>query len=791
VPLLLLTLCLGPATQPPRPQHSTLELTRPDHQQRQFIEEIQNPCATMFGFKDKKDVRAATGTLFPTPKTSTSSHATSCKPFEKVVNLGKDICHSFATTLGRKTSEKPSSTNQSNSPIRLPSDTPTATTLSHHTSEVCNTGPPSRSSLTSTAPTDHSLPRLDCGDTFFVPGISPSLESHSNLKHPPTQAQDGLSVRLLEPNAYELPTKSVDQAEGEISALPEQPAVKKEKTHRLRRYVKAACKKLDFSRFMDLRFSKLNPDKPGRNDSAVGSGTLSDAEKGKRGESANTNKDVSDEGDGPRCDFKTIEAIPDAKYRELIKACDLSSSPTTTVEVVRRAKGTFNAATFVTVCEGEQTRKYVVRVPGHGTFAHWTEADSYVLKNEAQLIEYIRKNTTAPVAQVIHYSTGHDNALGFPYILMTMLPGTQANNIWFPEDYPCVESDLFQHADVPPPHIEKKRLKFLRSLARVMIQIQTLKFEAIGAPTFDDDGNLIGVGPTCHWTYKDGDESFKRPPAATTEEYIRARVKAKMKQMNDKILEDILKNDDWDEDDGREASGVQAILGIIFRQPAFRGQSGETFTLHHHDLDLQNILCDEEGNVTGIIDWDNAIAAPRCIGATAVPMFLRNDWFPPYALGLEIPPCMAWNYEHYREIYAAAIAEASDAEPAEFTLKSGLYQAAVAAVTQGGDADSLIDKLLREIPHCRVDYWQFVRGMGRGGWDSARALLQTHFARIFEPVMPPEGLLEALDEELEMQTTWWSCCDELIDFYEAEKGINGEEEEDAEELPHDTTAVSG
>ncbi|KAH6852936.1 kinase-like domain-containing protein [Alternaria rosae] len=589
----------------------------------------------MFGFKNKKGVRAATATLFSTPKTPTSSHATSCNPFEKVVNIGKDICHSFSTTLGRKTSEEPSSIDQSNSPIRLPSNTPTATTLSHHTSEVCNNDPPSRSSSKSTAPTDHSLPYLEYGETFFVPG------------------------------------------------------------------------------------------------------TLPDADKDKHCERANSNKEDSDDDGGPRCDFKTIEAVPDAKYRELIKACDLSSSPTTTVDVVRRTKGTYNAATFVTVSEGEQTRKYVVRVPGHGTLAHWQKEDTYVLKNEAQLIEYIRKNTTAPVAQVIHYSTGHDNALGFPYILMTMLPGTPANNIWFPEDYPSVDSHLiFQHADVPPPHIEKKRLTLLRSLAQVMIQIQTLKFDAIGAPNFDDDGNLTGIGPTCHWTHKDGDEAFKRPPAATTEDLI------------------------------------------LHRQPAFRGSPGETFTLHHNDLDLQNILCDDEGNVTGIIDWDNAIAAPRCIGATAVPMFLRSDWFPEYTFGLGIPPCMAWNYEHYREIYAAAIAEASDAENAEFTIKSGLYQAAVAAVTQGGDADNLISKLLREIPHCRVNYWEFIRGLGQGGWVSAQSLLETHLARIFEPAMPPEGLLEALDKELEIQTTWWSCCDELIDFYEVEKGVKGDEEDD-------------
>ncbi|KAI4680357.1 uncharacterized protein J4E84_008005 [Alternaria hordeiaustralica] len=755
----------------------------------EHLERNQYTFTPMFDFKNKKGGRAATTTL---PSTANTSDATLRSPLERVFKIGKAIKYSLSTTLGRKTSEEPSLTNQSNSPIRLPSDTPTATTGSSHTSEACDTDPNSPSSSKSTAATERSLPRLSCGENFFVPGISLSPELRSDPERSPIQKQDSLSVHSPVLIACEVPINTVIQTEGEISAKPKQLPVKKEKTLRFPGCLKAFWKKIAFTQHRASRPSNSDSNKPKHNDAAIDSGTFPGANKDKYCQSANTNKDVSDEGDGPRCDFKTIEAIPDAKYRELIKACDLSSSPTTTVEVVRRAKGTFNAATFVTVCEGEQTRKYVVRVPGHGTRAHWQEEDSYVLKNEAQLIEYIRKNTNAPVAQVIDYSTGHDNALGFPYILMTMLPGTPANNIWFPEDYPSVDNDLFQHADVPPPHIEKKRLKFLRSLARAMIELQTLKFEAIGAPNFDDDGNFIGIGPTCHCTYEDGDEVFKRPPAATTEEYIRARFGAKIRQMMADNRERLL-NDTWEEDDGREERGVRDILYFIFyHQSVFRGQPGETFTLHHDDLDLQNILCDDEGNVTGIIDWDNAMAAPRCIGATAVPMFLRSDWFPEYTFGLDKSPYMAWNHEHYREIYAAAIAEASDAENAEFTLKSGLYQAAVAAVTQGGYAEGLIDKLLREIPHCRLNYWTFIRGLGRGGWVSAENMLKTQFARIFEPVMPPEGLLEALDQELEMQTTWWSCCDELLDLYEAEKGVKEEEEEeeDAEEFPHNTAVVS-
>jgi hypothetical protein len=245
-------------------------------------------------------------------------------------------------------------------------------------------------------------------------------------------------------------------------------------------------------------------------------------------------------------------------------------------------------------------------------------------------------------------------------------------------------------------------------------------------------------------------------------------MKAKVKQLNGR-------RDPCDSESSFKCNGTRTLLTLIFAQPAFHGPVDETFTLHHNDLDLQNILVDDEGKVTGIIDWDNAIAAPRCIDATAVPMFLRNDWFPNYTFGLQVPPCMAWNYQHYREIYAAAMIEAGTVDDAKFTLKSGLYQAAVAVVTAGGDEEDLLPKLLREIPHCRVDPDEFVKGLGMGAWHSAMRMLETHFARIFEPELPPAGLLEALDAELEVQTTWWSCCDELLAFYETEKPVRGSE----------------
>jgi hypothetical protein len=52
---------------------------------------------------------------------------------------------------------------------------------------------------------------------------------------------------------------------------------------------------------------------------------------------------------------------------------------------------------------------------------------------------------------------------------MTKLPGKTAWAIWFDQPYdPVVANYAFRTADVPSVETEKKRLTFLRSLARIM-----------------------------------------------------------------------------------------------------------------------------------------------------------------------------------------------------------------------------------------------------------------------------------------------------------------------------------
>jgi hypothetical protein len=314
---------------------------------------------------------------------------------------------------------------------------------------------------------------------------------------------------------------------------------------------------------------------------------------------------------------------------------------------------------------------------------------------------------------------------------MACIGGKDAYSVWF--DKPYDPKIAWKTADEPSEELELKRINFLRSLARIMSSLQQLQFARIGYPSMDEALSNTAraahpVGHSYHFLpTEDLHKPTERPAFATTQQFIAHGMITAF------------------EPDAGSSAGNRKIMEIVFTQPVFNPtNSHKTFTLHQNDLDLQNILVDRDGNVTGIIDWDGAYAAPRCIGASAVPKFLRNDWYPAYCNGLDKSPHMGWNTDHCRQKYATELLEASaDNVDVQFTTKSAMYQAAVDAVFEDGNASDFVNKLLREIPGLRMSPQNIKAGLAEG-WPAGEKMLRREIARIFAPEMPKAEYLQRI-----------------------------------------------
>jgi hypothetical protein len=451
----------------------------------------------------------------------------------------------------------------------------------------------------------------------------------------------------------------------------------------------------------------------------------------------------SDESQAPldRQEWDVIRQIPNSKFVLLLQSVLQGLLSSTCIisdcRVVARFGGGFNHIAAMVVKEDTQTTRYIIRVPAIGTASRWQQGDVHNMRCEMALLKHLRQHTNIPVPEVLAFSENLDSIIGAPFCLMKHLPGKPAHNVWFEDNK--VRNHIT--ANCISPKTEAKRQNLLRTLAQAMSELQTLSFNKIGAPDLTvppSPGGSLNVTHSYRWTnpsamkpedLETSAQIYQYGPFDSSTEYMTSTIDTAWPAIPDPELAD-------DPETQNILFGIRKILDIVYDQEPFDHSStgdttyeDETFVLRHPDLEFQNILVDDDGNVTGIIDWEGCLAVPRCVGYASVPDFLRRDWLK--GTSLREQPYMCWTLQNYRQIYADAM-RATGTPDAKYTAKSAMYRAVVDAVSSGAPMD-LIVKLFRQIPGLRtVDVEEFEELLG-AGWTKAEQFLEMEMRRLFEP----------------------------------------------------------
>jgi hypothetical protein len=448
-----------------------------------------------------------------------------------------------------------------------------------------------------------------------------------------------------------------------------------------------------------------------------------------------------------RHDWAPIRAIPDKKFKKVVLQFVDSSDDLELedVNVLARFEGGFHHVVILRVFDEITENDYVVKVPAIGTAARWQLGDAHNMCAEADLMTYLYEHTEIPVPEVIASEENLENNLGAPYILMRRVPGDPAYKLWF-EDMSCRNHITTSRIS---PETEAKRINMLRSLATVMAQLQALEFDCIGMPIFTDGSrkqppravHTFRWKPDALLTPEDinsDTQIYEYGPFLSTSEYMSAKLDSRWPLHS-------AADENFSGGYRELRAGIRKVLDIVFshpitntsKSPTANTDDPETFVLRHPDLDFQNILVDDNGNVTGIIDWDGCLAVPRCIGYASVPEFLRHDWLPGFDL-LDTPH-MGYQLEHYRQIYADAMAE-TGCPDARFTQKSAMYNAIGDLFNCQGNPADLVMKILLDIPSLRrTNLDQFLMFLGDDDiWPEAEEWLTKEIGKLLEssPVPP-------------------------------------------------------
>ncbi|KAI3324256.1 kinase-like domain-containing protein [Xylariaceae sp. AK1471] len=267
--------------------------------------------------------------------------------------------------------------------------------------------------------------------------------------------------------------------------------------------------------------------------------------------------------------------------------------PNTSGTLIARISGSYNI-TYVIELENV---KLVVRVPATGWGSGLTHAAADAMESQVATIRLIRSNTTIPVPEIYALDTSVNNEIGAPYLCMSFIPGKPVSEVWF--DYSgTLPRDEF-------------RLRILTSLSQTMAQFSCFSFDQMGSIMKSRSGSTV-IGPSFDWDEKE-DGSLQ---VTTSGPYDSASV-----FLDQNLIEGSSENGHaW----SKAAAKVLEVMLDCLPAP----DSPSSFVLCPPDFDSQNVLVDDEGTVTGLIDWDLAQTMPRFVGYARYPGWITRDWDP-------------------------------------------------------------------------------------------------------------------------------------------------------------------
>lgn len=380
--------------------------------------------------------------------------------------------------------------------------------------------------------------------------------------------------------------------------------------------------------------------------------------------------DTQDEDDAPPGWWGTTKDIEESRILKLAREyIDPNGELNGGCFLRWKKSGTFNTAYIVQFLGGNTASdRLVIRIPHYAN--QWQgpqKPDAYAMRSWVLTTKYIKRYTGLPIPEVLAYDITTDNIIGLPYVIMECLEGTPLCEEWWSL---AGSGPLKEDAGVSyEPTLEAKRQKILVSIAKTMAKFQDIpSFAEAGMLRFtkDDEDALdpdIGGMYRAKAGIHDYDGSFEHE-TEWEHQYYDSYKKYR------RLLQSWWEKNDSGFDNGalrRCFLGMLRVLRTIVelnptatRRPT--QAAAEEFVLCPPDFDWQNVMIDDDCNVTGLLDWDYCYTQPSYLGWVSPPLFLQRDWdaCKPWSGAVGDTPA---DVARYRKDYAAYLKQASGNHP--------------------------------------------------------------------------------------------------------------------------------
>ena len=319
--------------------------------------------------------------------------------------------------------------------------------------------------------------------------------------------------------------------------------------------------------------------------------------------------------------------------------------------------GSFN---LVYVLEFSDDVKWVARFPVQGTRIQDSGIDK--MNTDYSSLRYIRKAYGIPTPEVYTWETTCES-VGVPFALMSFVTGESVCYRWLDRDWIT----------------EEKKLKILTNLAHIMARLQQPKFNKIGTLRFSSENKFSHIG--CDHQVIEDEETF----------HTDGTMQVNMTGPYNNLEEWLDFNDPYEDvpESARWGKGCLEVMKLALESVPPYLRRSDRCEIDFFDYNYQNILIDDNCNITAIFDWDGIRSAPQGIGCTRYPSWITRDWDPGSydppedgnwdASDEDSPKQLSGYRKHYADVFASL--ELKDYDPRQTRL-SHILEAITTGITE-------------------------------------------------------------------------------------------------------------
>lgn len=244
----------------------------------------------------------------------------------------------------------------------------------------------------------------------------------------------------------------------------------------------------------------------------------------------------------------------------------------------------FQNCVYALTSSKDEAEQNILRVPLCPTICE-SDVKCEAIENDGFLLEYLQGKLPVPKVKVISAIT--ENALKTPFMVQTRLPGQPLDDLY---------------ADLK--HEEK--MVIVEQVVDLIAQLESIQFGTAG--TFAASSADVKI-------FDGGNTEYLKLPSTSLDRQG-PNLKAFLTSHIQSWVQEELKLE-GSEEKSLTISSWKRMLAMLetLDQEGIFAQSPYPIVLHHWDLEPRNLLV-EQGSagawrITGIIDWDDALAVPR------------------------------------------------------------------------------------------------------------------------------------------------------------------------------------